>query len=169
MKFVELWAPARHRILGSVGGNHERRGIPGFGDTGRLIASLLQIPYSSGKQLIDVRFGAKATFKISLWHGMGGARTKGTVAQTLDRFMQQGDSQFYGMGHLHQGLLLISWREMRDERSGIIKLEKRIGAVGTSFLETLGTYGEIAGYAGHDVVMPLISLERNGHWEVRLR
>ena len=169
MKFVETWAPARHRILGSVGGNHERRAIPAFGDLGRLIASLLRIPYSTGKQLVDVRFGDAAPFRMCLWHGTGGARTKGTVAQTLDRFMQQGDSQFYGMGHLHQAMLLFGWREVRDNKARTIRLEKRVGAVGTSFLETIGTYAEVAGFASHDVIMPLIVLEPSGHWEVRLR
>jgi hypothetical protein len=93
-KFCEVWAPARHRILGYVGGNHERRAIPGFGDLGTLIATLLKIPYSNGRQFIDIYFGKHDPFRVALWHGVGGARTKGTVAQILSRFMAEGTATF---------------------------------------------------------------------------
>lgn len=167
-KFVETWAPAAHRILGYVGGNHERRAIPIFGDLGVLIATLLRIPYSNGKQLIDIHFGKHAPFKTTLWHGTGGARTKGTVAQTLHRFMSQGDSQLYLMGHLHQAMVIPDWKEFRDGR-GNLKLKKCIGAIGTSFLETWGTYGEVAGFSSSDVMMAAAQLEKDGHWQVSLR
>lgn len=168
-KFCELWAPARHRILGYVGGNHERRAIPGFGDLGILLAILLKIPYSNGRQMVDVHYGAHDPFRISLWHGVGGARTKGTVAQILSRFMDQGDSQLYLMGHVHQPLLLPSWKEIRDVANQRVNLRKSIGVVGSSFMETYGTYGEISGYTPGDVMMGNARLERNGKWEVSLR
>lgn len=168
-KFCETWAPARHRILGYVGGNHERRAIPGFGDLGILIATLLKVPYSNGRQFVDIRFGKHQPFKVALWHGGGSARTKGSVAQTLDRFMAQGDAQLYLMGHLHQPLMIPAWREVRDTDRQRVRLEKRIGAVGSSFLETFGTYGEVSGYVGHDVMMARALLEPNGKWELTLR
>lgn len=169
MRFVEVWAPARHRILGYVGGNHERRAIPGFGDLGTLIASLLRVPYSNGRQMIDPYYGEHDPFKITLWHGAGGARTKGTVAQILDRFMQHGDSQLYLMGHVHQALVMPTWKEVRQPRSRKLKLMKSMGAVGTSFLETWGTYGEVAGYSSSDVMMARAILERNGKWGLSLK
>lgn len=168
-QFCELWAPARHRILGYVGGNHERRAIPGFGDLGILIASLLKIPYSGGRQMVDVYFGKHEPFRISLWHGTGGARTKGTVAQGLARFMEQGDSQLYLTGHVHQPLLIPTWKEVRDVKNRRVTLRKSIGCVGSSFMETWGTYGEVAGYAGGDVMMGNARLEADGKWEVSLR
>ena len=167
-RFAEIFAPARHRILGYVGGNHERRAMPSFGDIGTLLSVLLRIPYSNGRQSIDVHFGNHKPFKIGLWHGVGGAKTKGAVAQVLDRFMQWGDHQLYLMGHLHQGMIVPAWREMRDGRGGI-KLEKRIAAIGTSFLETTGTYGEIAGFMPHDVLMARAVLDLDGKWQMTLR
>lgn len=167
-RFAEIFAPARHRILGYVGGNHERRAMPSFGDIGTLIAILLQIPYSCGKQVIDIHFGQHKPFKVALWHGVGGARTKGAVAQVLDRFMQWGDSQLYLMGHLHQGMIVPAWREYRDGR-GALKLEKRIAAIGTSFLESWGGYGEVAGFQPHDVMMARAVLEKDGKWEMTLK
>ena len=167
-KFCEIWAPARHRILGFVGGNHERRAFI-FGDLGSEIAKYLRIPYSAGRQFVDIHFGAHRPFKISLWHGAGGARTKGAIAQTLDRFVQQGDSQLYLMGHLHQPMVMPMWKQYREGKSQRIALQKVIGAVGSSFLETWATYGEVAGYAAHDVLMACAELEANGKWQVNLR
>jgi hypothetical protein len=167
-KFAEMWAPARHRILGYVGGNHERRAIPGFGDLGVLLAALLQIPYSRGRQLIDVHFGKHTPFKISQWHGRGGARTKGTVAQTLHRYASEGDSQLYLMGHLHQPMILPFWKERRGVGQNVVTT-KCIAALGSSFLETWGTYGEVSGYSGHDVLMPCAQIEPSGKWQLNLR
>lgn len=168
-RFCEVWAPARHRILGYVGGNHERRAIPGFGDLGVLIAQLLRIPYSNGRQFLDIYFGKHAPFKVALWHGGGSGRTKGSIANTLQRFMAQGDAQLYLMGHLHQPLLLPDWKEERDVVRQRVNLKKCIGAVGSSFLETWGTYGEVSGYAGTDVMMARAIVEPNGKWELTLR
>ena len=166
-KFVELWAPARDRILGYVGGNHERRAIPGFGDLGVLLASLLRIPYSNGRQLIDIEYGEFKPFKVTQWHGRGGARTKGTVAQVLSRFASTGDSHLYLMGHLHQPMIIPGWKEVRRGRR--IVLQKYFAALGSSFMELWGSYGEVAGYEGSDVLMPRAVLEPSGHWELTLR
>lgn len=167
-KFCEIMSPMRHRILGYVGGNHERRGVAAFGDLGFLIATMLKLPYSAGQQLINVHFGNHKPFKAHLWHGLPRARTKGALAQILDRFMQQGDSQLYLTGHNHQGLVIPQWRMFRDA-NGNIKLIKIIGAQGTSFLEFWGTYAEVMGLMGSDVFMPRVILYADGKWELTLR
>ncbi len=168
--FIKEWAPARHRILGYVGGNHERRALTTFGDLGITIAALLRLPYSRGKQLIDVHFGKHSPFRISQWHGVGGARTKGSVAQVLTRFAAEGDSQLYLMGHLHQPMVIPFWKERRDPKNPTgIAAVKTIAALGSSFMDTWGTYGEVAGYGAGDVLMPCCQLEKSGHWQVTLR
>lgn len=169
LNFCQLWAPARHRILGYVGGNHERRGLQTFGDLGTLIATLLKIPYSAGRQKIDIYFEGHAPFKIDLWHGTGGARTKGTVAQVLDRFMQNSDGQLCLMGHLHNPMIIPMWREIRNSEDRSVILQKSMGGVGSSFLDTWGTYGEISGFRPHDVMMPRAVLEKSGGWELTLK
>lgn len=168
-KFCEVWAPARHRVLGYVGGNHERRAIPGFGDLGVLLAALLRVPYSNGRQLIDIYYGKHQPFQISQWHGRGGARTKGTVAQTLHRFAGEGDSQLYLMGHLHQPLILPGWKEHRDKVRRQVVAKKYVAALGSSFMDLWGSYGEVAGFGMSDVLMPLTRLDVSGGWEVVLR
>lgn len=166
-RFVELAMPLRHRILGYVGGNHERRSVKTFGDLGHLIATLLKIPYSSGKQFIDINYGEHKPFKISLWHGGTGSRTKGAKMQMLHRFMTQGEAQCYFVGHLHDAMMTFDWRERR--KNGQIQLEKFAGVMSSSFLEHYGTYAEVAGMAATGTMMWRLVLEPNGHWMLTAR
>ena len=168
-ELLSILAPLRHRILGYVGGNHERRSIDGFGDLGKLIATVLQIPYSPGNQLIDVRFGDHQPFKISLHHGTGAAATTGGIASNLEKFTFKGDSQWYLLGHLHRPMSILSARESRDG-NGDIHLSKVIGSRGSSFLGYYGTYTEVIMNGNPTLIaMPLARLERNGKWAVELR
>jgi len=168
--FVKIIAPIRHRILGYVGGNHERRGLATFGDLGRSIAAILQIPYSPGKQHIDIRFGHHDPFKITMHHsGPGGGATIGGVANSLQRLMSQSDSQLFLSGHLHQALTIPASKEIRDSKGGM-KLVKVVGARGSSFLKYYGTYAEvIMSTTPQDTLMPRTVLEKSGKWEVTLR
>ena len=168
-KFVEHWAPARHRILGYIGGNHERRGLTGFGDLGILIATLLKIPYSNGQQFIDVKFGKHDRFKIATWHGVGGARTIGAKAMMIDRFMQKGDSQLYLVGHLHTCLVIPGVRMIRNEKHNRVDFQKIVGAMSSSFLQYFGAYAEVAGLTASDLMMAMATLYRDGKWQVSIR
>jgi hypothetical protein len=165
---VETFMPIRHRVLGYVGGNHEERTARGFGAAGELIAGFLRIPYSRGKQMIDIDFGEHQPFKIDLWHGTGGARTKGAKAQMLHRYMGQGDSQLYLVGHLHDALVLFDWRQQRQADGGI-RLEKIAGAMSSSFLDYWGSYAERAGLSPSDTLMARCILTPDGKWELTLR
>ena len=155
------------RLLGYVGGNHERRTVKSFGDCGRSIARNLQVPYSRGVQLIDIQFGQHKPFKISLWHGGGSARTKGAKAQMVHRFMQQADSQVYLVGHLHDVVLLFDWRQHRVGKQ--IKLQKIAGIMSSSFQGYWNSYAETAAMSPSDSMMARIILEKDGRWEVTLR
>jgi hypothetical protein len=166
-KFAERAMKIRHRVIGYVGGNHERRSAKTFGDLGHLIATLLKIPYSSGKQFIDIKYGEHDAFKISLWHGGTGSRTKGAKMQMLHRFMSQGESQLYLVGHLHDAMMTFDWRERR--KGGRIHLEKFAGVMSSSFLEHYGTYAEVSGMAPSGTLMWRTILEPNGHWELTAR
>ena len=165
----KIMAPLRHRILGYVGGNHERRSIPTFGDIGKSIATILKVPYSPGKQHLDIVFGKHKPFRITAHHGSGAGQTLGSLANDLERFMNSSDSQFYLLGHLHKAMTIPASREVRDGRGGM-KLLKVIGARGSSFLEHYGTYGEVIMKAKPQaIMMPRVVLEKSGHWEVTLR
>jgi hypothetical protein len=155
------------RLLGYVGGNHERRTIKTFGDAGRIIARNLQVPYSRGVQLIDIRFGEHKPFRVSLWHGGGSARTKGAKAQMLHRFMHQADSQLYLVGHLHDVVLLFDWRQARIGNK--IKLQKIAGVMSSSFQGYWNSYAEVYAMSPSDTMMARTVLEPDGRWEVSLR
>ena len=141
---------------------------PRSGDLGITIAALLRVPYSKGNiQLIDITFGQHKPFQISQWHGSGGARTAGTVAQVLMRFASEGDSQLYLMGHLHRPMIIPFWKQRRGKHG--IRAVKTIAALGSSFLETIGSYAEVAGYSMSDVLMPRCVLGKDGSWELTLK
>lgn len=163
--FCEIWAPARHRILAYVGGNHERRGVPTFGDLGSLIAYLLEIPYSGGRQFIDFQFGRK-TIGVDLWHGTGAARTAGAQMMMLDRFMQTGDADVYLCGHIHTAMVRFFWRMRRKPWENTIRLHRVGGAISTSFLEYFNTYAEVAGMAPSGLLMARIVIKPSGQWEL---
>jgi len=166
---TELLRPLQKagRLLGYVGGNHERRTIKTFGDCGRLIARVLEVPYSRGVQLIDIHYGEHKPFKISIWHGGGSARTKGAKAQMLHRFMHQADSHLYLVGHLHDVVLLFDWRQLR--KGNKIKLQKIAGVMSSSFQDFWCSYAEVAAMSPSDTMMARVILEPSGSWEVTLR
>lgn len=157
----------RGRLLGYVGGNHERRTIKTFGDCGRTIARELKVPYSRGVQLIDIKFGKHNPFKVSLWHGGGSARTKGAKAQMVHRFMHQADSQVYLVGHLHDVVLLFDWRQQRVGNK--IRLQKIAGVMSSSFQGYWNSYAEVSAMSPSDTMMARILVDRSGGWEVTLR
>lgn len=171
LNLVKLLSPLRGRILGYVGGNHERRTVKGFGDAGVLIATLLKIPYSRGEQTIDVQYGQHQPFRIALWHGSGSARTKGAKAQMLHRFMHRGEADVYLCGHLHDAMVLFDWRERIRKRKGekVIELDKIAGIMSSSFQDYWNSYAETVGLPPSDTMMALIRLYQDGAWEVNMR
>lgn len=169
-KFCKLMAPLRPRILGYVGGNHERRTRKTFGDSGLLISYLLRIPYSSGQQLIDVYFGKHKPFPVHLWHGMGSSQTKGAKVMMAKHFADRyPGSRLYLVGHLHDCFLLpeIIWERVPDKNN--VKMLKRFIGMSSSFLNFWGTYAEVAGLAANDVLMIRTILEPNGGAEATIR
>ena len=161
-----------HRLLGYVGGNHERRTSAEFGDLGRLLARELKVPYSKGHQHHDVFFGDHNPFRVSLWHGVGSARTKGAKAQMIHRFMAQADSQLYLCGHLHDCMVVWDWRSVRRvDANGepTLKQIKVAGAMSSSFQDYWDSYGEVAGLSPSGTMMARCVLEPDGKWELTLK
>jgi len=167
--FWETFARVRHRILGYVGGNHERRGIPTFGDLGSLLAFGLEIPYSAGQQFIDIHYGDHRPFRISLWHGGGAAQSPGARMNMLHKFMQTGDSQLYLVGHLHDAMLKFNQRVVRERGKNRVRLMKVGGAMSSSFLEYFGGYAEVACMSPNDLIMAKCDLFPNGKFDLVMR
>jgi hypothetical protein len=170
LAFVDELAPMAHRILGYVGGNHERRGEQTFGDLGLLISTLLRVPYSPGKQYIDIAFGSWKYFRISLHHGTGAGTTHGGATNMIYRFMMQGDSHLYLVGHLHKGILLNDVREERDNKTLTMRSVQIVGGMSSSFLDHYGTYAEIKGLRVSGSAMIHTIIKKDGTtWETSFR
>ena len=167
--FCEVVASMRHRILGYVGGNHERHVRPTLGrSAGSFIASFLRIPYSEGQQFIRIQYGAWKPFKINLWHGGGSSQTKGAKAQVLHRFMLQGDAHLYLIGHLHDAMVLPGWRIKDNVKGRAIGLEKYYGAMSSSFIEFFGGYAEVKGLSASDTCMAKVTIWPDGKFRVTI-
>jgi len=170
-KFCEMFAPLRGRILGYVGGNHERRGVKTFGDLGMLIATLLRIPYSAGQQWVNIAYGKHKKFTIFLWHGRGAARTPGAKLNMVYQAMNElsGGADVTLVGHLHQALMLWSTRREHDQVTNKVVDKKTAGAMSSSFLDYFGGYGEVAGMSPNDTIMARIELTPDGKWGISVR
>jgi len=173
-KFCEIIAPLRPRILGYVGGNHERRGMRTFGDLGITIASLLRIPYSAGQQFVNIEFGEWTKldpFKFFLYHGRGTARTPGAKMQMLSAVMKDlsGGAHVTLVGHLHDSMMKMATNRVYEEKQQRIVDKKIAGAMSSSFLEYFGSYAEVAGMSPSDLIMARTVIEAAGHWELTFR
>ena len=168
-QFCAIYAPIAHRVLGYVGGNHERRGLKTFGDIGILLAKLLQLPYSSGQQFIDIHFGKWNAFKVDLWHGKGAAITPGARMNMLYAAMMASDANLVLVGHLHDAFCKFRWMKSRDANNLKIKFIKQGGAMSSSFLEYVGSYAEVMNMPMSDCLMAVARVESTGHWGLQLR
>jgi hypothetical protein len=168
-QFCQIYAPIAHRVLGYVGGNHERRGLKTFGDIGILLSKLLQIPYSSGQQFVDIHFGKWNPFKVDLWHGKGAAQTAGAKMNMLHAAMIASDANLVLVGHLHDAFSKFRWMRNRDANNLKVKFVKQGGAMSSSFLEYIGSYAEIMNMSMSDCMMACARIEPSGHWQLNLR
>lgn len=160
--------PVAHRFLGYVSGNHERR-HSAFSDMTRLMAETLGVPWASGRQHIAVYFGEHKPFKISMHHGTGSARTRGSIVNALERMAKQDDSDLFLMGHLHRPNAFQITRSTWDARNRCMALHDQWAAMGSSFLKHWGSYADTAGHDPGRVSMPLAVLSRDGSWSLSLR
>ncbi len=169
--FCALWAPARHRVLGYVGGNHERRSMPLLGaDLGIFISMMLRIPYSDGRQLIDIHYGKHKPLTIDLWHGGGSSKTDGNKVMMISNYVRtHPGSDVYLCGHLHDCFVFQKHREVRLHHKCDVKIKKYYFGMSSSFLRTWGTYAEVKGLSVTDVAMLRLVLDKDGHYEVTIR
>lgn len=171
IQFVEVVMPMRHRILGYVGGNHERHVRPSLGrDAGSLIASYLSIPYSSGQQHVDIYYGEWNPFEVALWHGRGAARTEGAKLMMMLLWAKSlGSAQLGLVGHLHDPIVKPLWRRVRNFKGQEIGLQKYYACMSSSFLDFWGSYAEAAGLNPADTMMARAIIEPNGRFEITLK
>lgn len=175
MAYVDMHRSIRDRIIGYVGGNHERRIDKALTEGGagvRLIAEGLstpdhRIPYSGGILLLDVRWrGHLWTF--TLFHGAGAASTAGSRTQRLQRNMLLSDSLITLSGHLHDEMKT-SRRFVRRAPDGKIEIAKQTALQCGTYLQYIGSYGEVGGMSPTGPDMIVIELLSDGRYIDRFK
>lgn len=171
-KFCEMVAPLKHRVLGFVGGNHERRGLAGGLDWGNLLSFMLEIPYSNGGQMIAVKFGpkwsARGGFPIYLWHGRGAARTAGAQVNMTLSAVPNDEALVYFSGHIHNSHAKVCWRMKREHKKMTMTPERYYVVSASSFLEHYGSYNEVFGGTYSGLHMPVLNIHADGRYRVEL-
>lgn len=169
--YVDLHKRIANRIIGYVGGNHERRIDKALDDGGaavRLIAKGLssdghKIPYSGGLLMIDVCWrGHQWTF--TLFHGAGASVTPGSKIQRMQRNMLLTDSLINLSGHLHEEAKTVRRYEKRMP-DGSIKIVKQIALQCGTYLKYIGSYGETGGMPPVGPDMIVIELFDDGNYK----
>ena len=169
--YIDLHKRIANRIIGYVGGNHERRIDKALDEAGggvRLIARGLssdnhRIPYSGGLLMIDVYWrGHLWTF--TLFHGAGAAVTPGSKIQRMQRNMLLTDSMITLSGHLHEEAKT-SRRYEKRMPDGSIKIVKHVSLQCGTYLKYVGSYGEVAGMPPVGPDMIVIELFSDGRYK----
>lgn len=173
--YVELHKRIADRIIGFVGGNHERRIDKALDDGGaaiRLLAKGLsieshKIPYSSGVLLIDVYWHGHV-WTFTLFHGAGAAATAGSKIQRMQRNLLLTDSSITLSGHLHDEAKT-SRRYVKRSADGSIKITKQTSLQCGTYLRWIGSYGEVGGMSPTGPDMIVIELLPDGKYIDRFK
>ena len=175
MHYIDIHRPVADRIIGYVGGNHERRIDKALTEGGagvRLIAKGLstpehKIPYSGGILLLDLYWrGHLWTF--TLFHGAGAAATAGSRTQRLQRNLLLTDSLITLSGHLHDEMKT-SRRFTQRAPNGKIKIAKQTALQCGTYLQYIGSYGEVGGMSPTGPDMIVIELLSDGRYIDRFK
>lgn len=174
-RYIEIHRPIRDRIVGYVGGNHERRIDKALTEGGagvRLIAEGLstpehKIPYSGGLLFLDL-YWRKHLWTFTLFHGAGAAATAGSITQRLQKNILLSDSLITLSGHLHSEMKT-SRRFVKRSADGKIKVTKQTSLQCGTYLKYIGSYGEVAGMAPTGPDMIVIELFEDGRYIDRFK
>jgi len=169
--YIDLHKRIAKRIIGYVGGNHERRIDKALSEPGggvRLIAQGLssddhKIPYSGGLLMIDVYWRGHM-WPFTLFHGAGAAVTPGSKIQRMQRNMLLTDSLITLSGHLHEEAKT-SRRYEKRMPDGTIKVVKNVSLQCGTYLKYVGSYGEVAGMPPVGPDMIVIELFDDGKYK----
>lgn len=143
---VEKLKPIRHKILGSVSGNHEDRTSRDSGvDLSQVIAQFLEVPYDSASIVYQLKYGTSGSGKnnhvIYTTHGFGGGGTKGAKANKLQNLGNMCIADLYIMGHYHDVITFSDSIYVPDTRHDRMILKRRQYLITGSCLE-YGGYAE---------------------------
>ena len=174
-RYIDIHRPIREKIIGYVGGNHERRIDKALSEGGagvRMIAEGLstpdhKIPYSGGLLLLDL-YWRNHLWTFTLFHGAGAASTPGSITQRLQKNIMLTDSLITLSGHLHSEMKT-SRRFVKRSAEGKIKVTKQTSLQCGTYLQYIGSYGEVAGLSPTGPDMIVIELLEDGRYIDRFK
>jgi hypothetical protein len=168
----DLFKPIRHKCLGLLIGNHERKYEVATEQESwhHWLCEELQVPYLGYCCLFDVVFirtahkgeptlrmecpprgnSTASRFRVFAHHGAGYATTPGGKLNKLIQFMQSFEADLYFCGHVHDHVARKEPTLGVDEEARKIVQRERLGIVAGSYLKTYNqgsiSYGEQKGY-----------------------
>ena len=164
-EILSLLAPIAHKILWSIGGNHEERSYREVGiDIGQFIASQLEIPYFDEPVYVDIFWG-KNCFKVFDQHGASGSVTiGGKMNKAMAPAAWNDFTNFFIMGHVHDKINKDLQKIIRNQSEFRLEFKKQYVVVCASFLDYFGTYGARKGYAPTSLGLTSLKLYKNGDY-----
>lgn len=143
----QILEPIKHKIVGSVWGNHCRRVYRESGnDIAEDLAEMLGVEYCREGMLINFTFSpyetkGKTNYTLYATHGNGGGRTTGSKSNVLKRMSDVVEADIYVCGHIHFMTTFADYRYIPDLRHKRIEKVKRTYVSSASFLRW-GGYAE---------------------------
>lgn len=164
----KIFAPVAPKVLGVVGGNHERRVYRSDGiDLTEIMCSQLGIldKYSPTTALIYVRFGKdkghggnrQLVYSMYLTHGSRGGRRPGGKVNALEDLSRIVDADIYIMNHTHSPAVIRQDYFRADSQSATVRRCEHLFVNSAANLD-YGGYGDIAGYVPSSMRSPVITL-----------
>ena len=170
----KIFEPIKDKILGIVGGNHERRVYKQDGiDMTQIFANQLGLTdkYSETTFVLFVRFGhdmrkgrrgRKQEYTIYCTHGSGGGRKEGGKINRLVDLQDIIDADVYITAHTHLPASLKTSFFRADRNNSCVK-EVTHTFVNTASALRYGGYGEVQGYKPASNDYPVIELIGKKH------
>lgn len=156
--------PIAHKILASVGGNHDAGRLEKAGqfDPARLMAQMLKIPYSQSRIVIDLYFKG-VNKRVSLAHRYGNAYTIGAVEAEVKKIQayQVAFVNCYMQGHNHKSFIIPEESLQLIPGKGFETVKWWIANNG-SYMKRSGSYAEKAGYGPSPQSMVYYEFDSNG-------
>lgn len=165
---IELFRPIKHKIIGCVSGNHERRSYKQDGiDLIYFMCSELNIAdkYSYSSLLLFIRFGThnryynrKMCYTLFMTHGDGqGGRMIGGKANGLQRRGQIVDADIVVTGHTHTPFTFRNVMYSVNYQNSSIREREQVFVNASATLK-YEEYAELYGMSPSSVISPRIVL-----------
>ncbi|MCP4651652.1 MAG: hypothetical protein GY853_16445 [PVC group bacterium] len=146
---VNVFSEFKDRIIALTGGNHELSTWKATGhDIAKSIARRLDVPYLNNGGWVYITIEGekqKQIYRIYLTHGASGATTAGGRINAVMRLKNITRADLYLHAHMHA--LLHEKESVYVIENASLKLKEVHYVVTGSYLEYLGSYGQMKSYA----------------------